>query len=382
MLHSYLTRNGYIKVQMIFFSILLQVQFPPIGSHPDSWNKYKENIDQEKLTFRCFDNSKIISLDKINDNYLDCPDGSDEPGTDAYQNGTFYCNNSGILPMSIPKWSVGDGICDCCDGLDEYFMKSKWNCPNTCQSLLEKRNKLAETIRMKILKGLQIKADLKLRGEKLKLSLQKRYTFFKRPLDFLAFLITKAEELNQYEVDTKSFDHKFYSIITKIWTKTFSPSENRKNIFPPLSTALSKDLNRLKTFIISHFQLELANLSEIVVPEALPLYNEEYTHSEYTLRFLRDIRQPHNLVGLFQKISNDTMYFDHGDHCWKTNRGRNIELQLICHDKNGLVRVEEPETCVYRGVFASPIGCSEGDLKYLEESNTTELEELVSLLDF
>ncbi|GMH10265.1 hypothetical protein Nepgr_012106 [Nepenthes gracilis] len=79
---------------------------------------------------KCKDGSKRIRTVLLNDDFCDCPDGSDEPGTSACHNGRFYCRNAGHVPLTLFSSRVNDGICDCCDGSDEY--DDKVRCPNTC----------------------------------------------------------------------------------------------------------------------------------------------------------------------------------------------------------------------------------------------------------
>ncbi|KAG1677916.1 hypothetical protein FOA52_001334 [Chlamydomonas sp. UWO 241] len=78
-------------------------------------------------TFACLDGSSAIAWERVNDNYCDCKDGSDEPGTPACYNGTFYCANKGSEPRTLSSSFVDDGVCDCCDGTDEPS-----GCANTC----------------------------------------------------------------------------------------------------------------------------------------------------------------------------------------------------------------------------------------------------------
>uniref|UniRef100_A0A6U6FEW6 Glucosidase II beta subunit N-terminal domain-containing protein n=1 Tax=Odontella aurita TaxID=265563 RepID=A0A6U6FEW6_9STRA len=77
---------------------------------------YNERTSREKIS--CPDGS----IGFFNDNYCDCDDGSDEPGTSACSNllvskQIFSCaDGNGKIFTS----RVGDGISDCMDGSDEH----------------------------------------------------------------------------------------------------------------------------------------------------------------------------------------------------------------------------------------------------------------------
>jgi protein kinase C substrate 80K-H len=46
------------------------------GAQPDQIEKYQPADGK----FTCFDGSKTIDFNQVNDNFCDCPDSSDEPG--------------------------------------------------------------------------------------------------------------------------------------------------------------------------------------------------------------------------------------------------------------------------------------------------------------
>eukprot|EP00930_Biecheleria_cincta_P044451 TRINITY_DN3056_c0_g1_i1.p1 TRINITY_DN3056_c0_g1~~TRINITY_DN3056_c0_g1_i1.p1 ORF type:complete len:805 (-),score=163.12 TRINITY_DN3056_c0_g1_i1:43-2457(-) len=74
--------------------------------------------------------TKLLPASSVNDDYCDCPgDGSDEPGTSACRLGSFFCKNAGSVPQSIRTSLVNDGVCDCCDGSDEWTGPLAGRCP-------------------------------------------------------------------------------------------------------------------------------------------------------------------------------------------------------------------------------------------------------------
>ncbi|CAM9303613.1 unnamed protein product, partial [Discosporangium mesarthrocarpum] len=110
---------------------------PTRGVGREDAAQYAAARDSGKLN--C-DSGKSVIWDWVNDDYCDCEDGRDEPGTSACATGVFHCLNRGHRATRLPSSRVGDGICDCCDGSDEDSAERvgggsehDTKCPNTCE---------------------------------------------------------------------------------------------------------------------------------------------------------------------------------------------------------------------------------------------------------
>lgn len=88
-------------------------------------DRYRRLYADEK--FKCLDGSAEIVWEKLNDDFCDCLDGSDETFTPACANGKFYCtkqmrHKTGRgQDVFVASSRINDGVCDCLlDCSDEF----------------------------------------------------------------------------------------------------------------------------------------------------------------------------------------------------------------------------------------------------------------------
>ncbi|XP_059479693.1 glucosidase 2 subunit beta [Neocloeon triangulifer] len=126
--------------------------------------------DPEK-NFTCFDGAVTIPFLQVNDDYCDCLDGSDEPGTAACSNGFFHCTNVGHQAVDLFSSRVNDGICDCCDGTDEFDGRDilgGGHCINICHEMGQVAREEAQRLAEMQKKGAELRREMARKAAELK----------------------------------------------------------------------------------------------------------------------------------------------------------------------------------------------------------------------
>ena len=121
-------------------------------------------------TFSCADGGGAVTSSAVNDDYCDCHDGSDEPGTSACSSGRFWCANAGFAERFVPSSRVNDGVCDCCDGADEWSAGagSAVACRNSCAAKAANANVEIDVRRKIIAEGVTVRKAYAEEGAKSK----------------------------------------------------------------------------------------------------------------------------------------------------------------------------------------------------------------------
>ncbi|XP_043289156.1 glucosidase 2 subunit beta [Venturia canescens] len=165
-------------------------QLPHVRGIPLSKNAvYAPNRD-----FECLDGSRLMSFDRVNDDYCDCGDGSDEPGTAACPNGVFFCQNTGHISRYLPSSRVNDGVCDCCDASDEWASDAQ--CLQNCHELGKEARKELEKAAELLKEGSKIRLEMIAIGKRLKTENQANLVKLRHDMEE-AVLIRKEKEVTK-----------------------------------------------------------------------------------------------------------------------------------------------------------------------------------------
>uniref|UniRef100_A0A7N6AAH0 Glucosidase 2 subunit beta n=1 Tax=Anabas testudineus TaxID=64144 RepID=A0A7N6AAH0_ANATE len=382
----------------------------------------KRQFYEEGKPFTCLDGSRTIPFDRVNDDYCDCQDGSDEPGTAACPNGSFHCTNAGFRPTFIPSSRINDGICDCCDTTDEY--NSGAACQNTCREMGRKERESLQKMAEIAKEGFQLKQQLiqeakrTLEDKKAKLT---DVQVSKKDLEEkVEALRTVKETAEQPEKEAKERHLKAWEApaplnVPHLWQQaaTDSPapvetpqeevkepvSDNDSDQYPEDDIPEDEDEDdeddddddpddgeykvnpqifflKLMLDDSSSFQNIEKEISFDFGPSAefAYLYSQcyELTTSEYIYRlcpFSKVSQKPkyggsETNLGSWGKWAGpegniySMMKYEHGTGCWQ-GPNRSTTVKLTCGKETVVTSTSEPSRCEYLMEFTSPAACQE-----------------------
>ncbi|XP_059609909.1 glucosidase 2 subunit beta [Phlebotomus argentipes] len=214
---------------------------------------YAPNADN---TFVCLDGLKTIQYGQINDDYCDCADSSDEPGTAACPDGQFHCTNAGHKPRTIPSSRVNDGICDCCDSSDEYNSNAK--CINNC-SELGKEDRLREKQKAELAKmGSQMRAEMVRKGKALREEHKIRLGELERSRSEAESLKQEREKIKQDAEELENAALQVYRDAAEAEKRERDEQEAEKNKAEAEETFKKYDSNQDGVIEIAELQTRIA----------------------------------------------------------------------------------------------------------------------------
>jgi len=279
-----------------------------IGVQPGRRHLYELGDDQ---SFKCLDGSGSIPISFVNDDYCDCRDASDEPGTAACPHGRFYCSNDGYLQRLIPSAWVNDGQCDCCDSSDEYNSSS--SCENNCQILGEIYRKEQEKFREIADQGSAIRSQYKEQAKQRKEQNAQLLEQYRREVSEKENAIKKLEEELNSDFGPA---HVFFPLKGKCFG--YTDHEYTYNLCP---------FERATQESTSGMQTELGRWAGWVGPS-----DNVYSRQKY----------------------------EGGMQCWN-GPARSVLVNIACGVEDKLTSVTEPAKCEYVYHFITPAACPDLD---------------------
>ncbi|KAG5448895.1 Glucosidase 2 subunit beta [Clonorchis sinensis] len=391
----------------MFFVHVLFLIIPVFGALelPRGVSLPRASFYQVGQPFKCLDGSGVVAWYQVNDDYCDCLDGSDEPGTSACVNGQFFCQDTQYKVVSLRSSFVNDGVCDCCDGSDEYA--GRVTCESTCGSLAAAVEQARSLKRKEIERGHSIFKEyvtkLKVRREEERIAAEQA----ERERQLKA---EEAEEPSESQVtppsQTPPEPHSEQSVEVPLEPQSSESSKSSEFEAPATEDHVERDVpleHEDETHQEEGHQSENTEgyhndessppppkpepVTEPPKPidygpeEAFYMLKDlpeclEYMDPQYTYRFcaFKDIHQRDKgstsdgtLLGKWSGWATEQedapaeqkyslMKFTDGWGCWN-GPARSVKVHVHCSDENKITDVKEPSRCEYEMQLYTPAAC-------------------------
>ena len=354
-----------------YFFILIQFTFSFISksNNEDSENLILNGLNQEEYDsnqiyinkinsthFSCDQEKKILSLDKLNDNYCDCEDGSDENQTNACINGKFYCRYYLYFPTIISTSKLNDGICDCCDGADEVNN----NCSNTCLYLSVQEYK-------KYISEFDILRDmLDSYNEETVTS------YFSDTFNYINEINRTYNELKDLYNDKILIERYLNSKTIKKDESVISRGDLDKILF-----SIDKKIKKYKNDLFEeedniYSLIKLSSFSELLGQNKLKLKFDDYSceltknrfYCKDEVRNSKSAKMLENLnFGQLSYIKNNVAVFNQGYDC-KGYSGVSLsaEIKFLCGQKNVFKLDYIDNMCFYSFIYYTYLACNNAQI--------------------
>ncbi|TYZ62429.1 hypothetical protein PybrP1_008671 [[Pythium] brassicae (nom. inval.)] len=348
--------------------------------------------------------ARSLPSTRLNDDYCDCADGSDEPLTAACSHAPsaiFQCRDGG---QRFASAFVGDGVCDCCDGSDE----AAGRCPDTCAQYhdrtLDSLRERLEAVNEALLTRDRYLSTFSARTQQLQTALEELLTragVMQRAFQFRQKQLQAAgkqpspQEIQQLETmyyQLQRWQYEGFVQRKVLEAATFADREWKA----PFAALVGE------CFAYTVDEKALKGGSANVVPREYvfsfcPFQNitqSEPWYPEWTVAERRAKRGASDgdatelpaapesiLLGVWDQWTpgapagaaeaprglgnRRAQHYDFGHQC-ANGQHRVVEVSIACADENRVVSIDEPEMCVYALEFTSPAACDERDRALLE----------------
>ena len=247
--------------------------------------------------------------------------------------------------MSIPKWSVNDGICDCCDGSDEWNNK-RVNCSNTCANEKEKYTRLYNYIKKHFENGFIMNNNASVNVE-IEIS---KYNWLLDHINSTDKVMTHNNSIF-YNLQFKNNIELYH--FDSISSQSILQSFQQNYIYKLYQIINSVKDNEKKTNTYLFKKVQNTKTKE----------QERIQNGKQVLIYHDKVLNQNQNYGKFKMLNGRVAEYINGEYCWIAHSGRQTFIEEVCWDSNILLTIVEYDNCRHKGVLLTPNAC---DLQYIE----------------